>query len=365
MTCSTLGTAGSFNVFIFGNHIQSNVDSEGRVAVGENAIYNNYSIGSGLTLSTTRPDLVVGGNMNITGGTNLSGNSIISSNGNITKYTMTNNNGVLNQPLVEDSIDFEAVEKYLRCLSAGLENQTPNGRVNPQTWGGLYLQGTDPDLNIFTFDGTNIEGTGLTLGTINTLDIQVPDGSTVLINVLGQDLSFGNYGIFLNGQETTQEQNKLIFWNFPNALNINSNNISIKGSLLAPYATANMNNGNIRGNLILLNLNGNIEEHNDLFEGCLPEITCSNLSIVGDFIWDDTNKNGIIDPEESGVGGVTATLYNCDDTPTELSGVSNDDGFYYIKNVPAGNYYVRFSNLPDNYRFITLGDFVDENGKTE
>jgi len=206
--------------------------------------------------------------MDITGGVNFNGNSIIRSASNIIRYTMTNNNGVPNQPLIESYIDFEQATEYLRCLSQELKNQTPNGVVNPQSWGGLFLQGTDPDLNIFTFDGTNINGTGLTLQNVNTFNIQVPEGSTVLINVLGEDLGFQNAGMLFNGQKISREQNKLIFWNLPDALNLTSTGILIRGSLLAPYATADMNNGNVEGNLILLNLRGNIEEHNDLFEGC-------------------------------------------------------------------------------------------------
>ena len=303
--------------------------------------------------------------MDITGGVNFNGNSIIRSASNIIRYTMTNNNGVPNQPLIESYIDFEQATEYLRCLSQELKNQTPNGVVNPQSWGGLFLQGTDPDLNIFTFDGTNINGTGLTLQNVNTFNIQVPEGSTVLINVLGEDLGFQNAGMLFNGQKISREQNKLIFWNLPDALNLTSTGILIRGSLLAPYATADMNNGNVEGNLILLNLRGNIEEHNDLFEGCLPEVDCPGvLSIVGDFVWNDVNKNGLIDVGESGVGGVTATLYNCDGTSTGLSTVTDSNGFYYITNVPAGNYYVQFSTLPNNYRFVTTGNLVDFTGKT-
>jgi choice-of-anchor A domain-containing protein len=157
MACSTLGPASNFTVFVFGNHTQSNTDSQGRVAVGGNVIYSNYSVGSKLPVSTTRADLIVNGNMNITGGVNFSGNSIISNAANIEKYTMTNNNGVGNQPLIESYIDFEATQKYLRCLSQRLSEQPSTGDVQPQSWGGLYLIGNDPNLNIFTFDGSLID----------------------------------------------------------------------------------------------------------------------------------------------------------------------------------------------------------------
>ncbi len=57
------GFANDFNVYTINDHTQSNVDSEGRVAVGGNATYTNYGVGSALTLSLTRADLIVGGDI--------------------------------------------------------------------------------------------------------------------------------------------------------------------------------------------------------------------------------------------------------------------------------------------------------------
>ena len=74
----SLKTAGEFNIFVLNDHMQSNTDCEGRVAVRNNATYSNYGIGNTLETSTTRADLIVGGAMNILSGTNFSGNSVIS-----------------------------------------------------------------------------------------------------------------------------------------------------------------------------------------------------------------------------------------------------------------------------------------------
>ncbi|WP_435167707.1 choice-of-anchor A family protein [Paenibacillus glycanilyticus] len=73
MACVNLGIANGFNLFLFGDHTQSFVDSEGRVAVGGNATYNSYGIGDKLPVSTTRADLIVRGNIDITGGNQLRG----------------------------------------------------------------------------------------------------------------------------------------------------------------------------------------------------------------------------------------------------------------------------------------------------
>ncbi len=170
---------------------------------------------------------------------------------------------------------------------------------------------------------------------------------------------------FFNGSVPDGSENQLIFWNMPNATNLSSNGIAIKGSLLAPYANASLNNGNIDGSLMVLNLDGNIEAHNYLFSGCLPEVNCSATSTIGNFIWIDRNRDDIADIDEEGVPGVTVTLYNCDGTEIGLSAISDSNGYYYITGVSPGNYYVQFSEIPDNYEFVPESSLVDANGRTE
>jgi uncharacterized repeat protein (TIGR01451 family) len=71
---------------------------------------------------------------------------------------------------------------------------------------------------------------------------------------------------------------------------------------------------------------------------------------LGDFVWYDTNRNGIQDNGETGVQGVTVTLYNS--TGTSLGTTTTDtNGKYSFTNLAAGTYSVGFSNLPSGYVF--------------
>ena len=272
--------ANDFNVYTLNDHKQSNVDSEGRVAVAGDATYSNYGIGSHLTTSLTRADLIVGGQMNITGGTNAHGNSVISDLNNVVNYTMTNNNGVLPQPIQDSPIDFVAQNEYLKCASTNWALLTPNGTAQV-LFGGLTLIGLDPTLNIFSLNGNNIEGSGLSLSMLNKIDIVAPIGSTILVNISGTNLGFGNYGMFRNGITATGYDGQYILWNLYECLTLNAGSTSVKGSLLAPLATYDSGYTNIEGTIMVNNLYGNIEAHNYLFKGTLPEV-CADTTTSTD-----------------------------------------------------------------------------------
>ena len=182
-----LGVANDFNLFILGNHTQNNVDCEGRVAVKGNASYDNYTVGSSLEMSQIRDDLIIGGNVNISGGTNAKGNTVISNTSSIIKYTMTNNNNIPDQPLRGEPVNFSEEDEYLKSLSAELSLLENSGEIKIQ-YGGLTLTGTSETLNIFHFNGMNIESSGLSLSQLNQINIIIPEGSTVIINISGATL---------------------------------------------------------------------------------------------------------------------------------------------------------------------------------
>ena len=268
--------ANDFNVYVLNDHAQSYVDSEGRVAVTNNATYINYGIGSHLTPSTTRADLIVGGAMNIIGGTNSNGNSVISDLNNVILYTMTNANGVLPQPIQDSPINFAEQNAYLNCASANWALITPNGTAKVE-FGGLTLTGTSNTLNVFNINGNNIAGSGLGLANLNKIDIVSPVGSTNLINVSGTILGFGSFGMFRNGVTATGADGQYILWNLYEATLLNAATTSVKGSLLAPLATYNSRFTNIEGTIMVYNLFGNIEAHLYPFLGSLPDV-CSTTT---------------------------------------------------------------------------------------
>jgi len=115
----------------------------------------------------------------------------------------------------------------------------------------------------------------------------------------------------------------------------------------------------------------NIDSNPDPATGLAPDIKLApgqrNMSIdagltqtapagnakLGDYVWFDSNANGVQDAGEFGVAGVTVTLYNSGGTAIATT-TTDSKGYYLFANLAAGNYSVGFSNLPKGYSFTPI-----------
>ncbi len=82
-------------------------------------------------------------------------------------------------------------------------------------------------------------------------------------------------------------------------------------------------------------------QHSDLDAGAYLEKFC-----LGDYIWEDTNMNGIQDDGESGIADVTITLNETNATTT-----TDENGSYEFCGLEAGDYSITVdkTTLPDGY----------------
>jgi len=76
-------------------------------------------------------------------------------------------------------------------------------------------------------------------------------------------------------------------------------------------------------------------------------------------VWNDLNANGIADPGEQGVSGVTVSLYRSDGTLVDTV-VTDSNGYYLFTNLPPGEYYLTFT-IPNGWVFSAPGQGGDEN----
>ena len=163
-------------------------------------------------------------------------------------------------------INFSSLSTTLDAQSQQLAALTPNGTVtlgtgsNP-SW--LVLSGTSTTLNVFTLTAAQFASSN------NPLDIEVPAGSTVVINVEGTNVTLGS-GIYFKGQQESDSNNDsgMILFNFPDASTVAIDG-HLDGAVLAPFATLT-GNSQMGGNFIAAAIGQTGEVHNDEFEGTLP-----------------------------------------------------------------------------------------------
>lgn len=124
---------------------------------------------------------MIDGNVNVTAGSNASGNTVVNPSSTIINYSMGNPNGLL---ITGTPIDFAEAERYLKCASNFWSTLVPNG-TGEVVFNQLNLIGTDETLNIFSLDSSNLYGTELSLAQLNGINIIAPLSATILINVDG------------------------------------------------------------------------------------------------------------------------------------------------------------------------------------
>lgn len=59
------------------------------------------------------------------------------------------------------------------------------------------------------------------------------------------------------------------------------------------------------------------------------------------YVWLDSNGNGLQDPGDEPLAGVTIQLFDSDGNLVGTT-ITNDDGSYGFSNLAAGDYYVQF-----------------------
>ncbi len=62
---------------------------------------------------------------------------------------------------------------------------------------------------------------------------------------------------------------------------------------------------------------------------------------IGDLVWADLNGDGVKDPDEPGLAGVTVNIYDSTGTTVIGTAVTDGSGIYHVYNLPAATYIVR------------------------
>lgn len=259
-TLFDLGVAADYNVFVLNDINQPSSDTEGRMAVGRDAVLARYSVGDKLQ-SHDGDVLVVGRKLTYISG-RVFGGIAFGSFIDTTHWDLAE--GTIHQDSV---IDFNAASVYLNNLSSQMSVLDSNGTVTFE-YGMLTLTGTNPQLNKFTISGSD-------LSQCNTFTINVPQNSVVLVNVSGDNI------VWENGYNLVGATNSNVLFNFYEAKSLTASNIYVMGSILAPQATLNFPSGLIGGQCIAENIVGAGQFNNDKFNGKITlDTTITNFAEV-------------------------------------------------------------------------------------
>ncbi len=245
----TLGDADGYNVFVFGDYIDG-VDVQGHVAAGGDVVMSSFGIG----YSNRGGDAVVAGDtLDLTHGT-VYGDAWYGLYESVDATVDIRSGGLLQQG---SPIDFAAAEAYLLGASTALASAPANGTTAVASWGGVTLTGTDPTLNVFDLAGSDLEAAVW-------FELDAPAGSVVLVNVSGNNLSWGNFYMNLVGVDE-----RTVLYHFPDATDLEMGGIGVRGSILAPLADVTFDNGNFDGNLVAASLTGTAEGHHFPWDGVI------------------------------------------------------------------------------------------------
>ncbi len=274
-TSFDLGQAKDFNLFVLNDLTQPSSDTEGKVAVGHNANLSAYSIGDKLP-ANSGDVLIVGNDLTYTSGQVFNGNVVYGNTTNLPIYAVTISGGTLRK---DNPIDFAAAANYLQTLSTTLGGYTVNGTTTFQ-WGGLTLTGNDPFLNVFAVNGSD-------LSSANSVTINVPNGSVVLVNINGANVSWTG-GLVVNGTAINN-----VLYNFYQATSLTISGIDVRGSILAPFANLNFPAGVVTGQVIVKNMSGSGQFNLSPFQGNIPvDKKTTNIATVTSSTTDpNTNNN--------------------------------------------------------------------------
>lgn len=260
-----ISEAGGFNLLVWGDAMLINSDTEGRVAVGGNAAFSSYSIGTHANNpSPFDPSFVVGGNLTAGHGQVYNGSIYVGGTYSGPGYNLNSRAGSVTVAGMGNTVpfDFAGAEAALTAKSVTFGAEAANGTSVLQ-WSTLTLTGTNADLNIFNITASELESA-------SSLVINTTPNSHVLINVSGASVTFGNKGI-----SGTFDVNTTLF-NFHEATNLNLMNIGIEGSILAPLADVSFYSGQMNGQLIANSFSGATwgvgEMHEHPFENQPPPV---------------------------------------------------------------------------------------------
>ena len=188
----------------------------------------------------------------------------------------------------------------------------------------------DENLKDLTFADNTTSGNA-----VKWTSVTLPNGSTVAVGGAGTpaDVQAALSGVVLNaGDPDTQTP---------------GGSVTVNGTVQVDAGVLHSDEVTVTGKGVI---SGQIVTDKDGTEYFAPEPEIC-VGSIGDFVWEDTNKDGIQDAGEPGVGNVTVELRD-EEGAVVATTTTAADGSYHFNEVACGTYSVRFT-APSGYQGFT------------
>jgi choice-of-anchor A domain-containing protein len=282
---SLLGAAAAYNLVALGTvdaqgntviagNINTQADITGRIAAA-NMVLSGTTVGSAFQNGGATDPFGFAGAYSIVAGNGVASGTTFNINGGGNIYDPggnghfnLNKSGTAIITSGPSPIDFSSLRTSMDSETLTLAALMDTGTVGAPTpkngnpsW--FVLSGTSATLNIFTITAAEFANVN------HPIDIQVPAGSTVIINVDGTNVTLGA-GIYFNGNQESDQNNDGgdILFNFADATSVAIDG-QLDGSVLAPFATLT-GNSQMGGTFIAAAIGQTGEVHNLEFTGTVP-----------------------------------------------------------------------------------------------
>lgn len=297
-----LGEAGEYNAVAFDYFYGFSSEVQGKVAVGRDLYARDYGLGTDLDAGSGTV-VTSGGTVRLTR-TQIEGGDL-EARGTCSLY-LTNVLDGVSDCRNPDAFSAASLDPDMRGLSSYLYRLSPTHGTTYDRYGKVTLRGSG-DRSVFRLDVARASLLNRN-GRINTLDINAPAGSTVIINVANYRHYKFLYYMGFNLTGGVEAENILFnFYGYTGTLYVRG--AGVPGSILAPLSQLRFDSGHIEGTTVTRRVYGSGEFHNVPFVGetCpppeTPDCPIEDLGAAGDynvFLFED------FDGESSDIQGKAA-----------------------------------------------------------
>lgn len=227
LTPALAGPLANYNLLLFQDYNYQGGEVEGRTLLGGNL----NAAGQSPTFATAWPVAPLVSTLEVVGNTTAANINMQSGNfvhkGSVAVGNINHNGG--GSTILDSGLSVATAQAECQLDTQAWALIPANGSFLGAPFS-YTLQYTGPsNLAVFTLPATTIFAAN------NTLQLNVPAGKTVLINVTGTTITVGG-GVNLSGSGWSTVGYGKIAWNFPQATSIDFAGIAMKGAVLAPYA---------------------------------------------------------------------------------------------------------------------------------